>query len=95
MISTDEKVISTSACGRSSGILMSCSLSSQSMRSLSTLGVAPSGLISFSARSAAARRSSGTRPAANMPWRAREMSAAMSIPIGHTSVQRPHIVQAS
>ena len=45
-------------------------------------------------RSISASRS-GTRPALNMPWRATFTSSAMSMPIGQTVVQRPHIVQES
>ena len=44
---------------------------------------------------AASSRSLGPRPAATKAWRAPPTIEAMSIAIGQTIVQRPHIVQVS
>ena len=83
-----------SARSRSQGIgTPYCFDTSSRMSGRSSPGVA--GLPHWrAARSISASRS-GTSPATNMPWRASLTSSAMSIPIGHTSVQRPHIVHES
>ena len=95
IVSIEDRMTMYSAPSTSTGIFRPVSCSWSSIWRLSAGQRTPIGLPVSIARPAALYMSSGAKPAADIASRARRTSAAMSMPIGQTNVQRPHRLHES